>query len=162
MAATQDLLTARPENIGSYVEGSDAPEMAQEFRVPVLSGLTRAVASLGLFVLVPVWLLTAGAAVAAWRRARPVAVATLFVLAGLEPLRRPGCPLIGELGLTSTNVTTQWGNLDCQNGVDGADVVAGLAYTIELEIPVFQEPQGGPIEDPCPPLDTYLEWIPLD
>lgn len=93
-AGAQDQLTARPENIGSYVEGSGAPAMAQEFRVPVLSGLARAVAPLGLFVLVPVWLLTAAAAIAAWRRARPVAVVTLFVLVG--GLGQFGVAALGE------------------------------------------------------------------
>ena len=80
-AGARDQLTARPANIGSYPEGSGAPAMTQEFRVPVLSGITRAVAPLGLFVLVPLWGLIAAASVVSWRRARPVAVMTLFVLA---------------------------------------------------------------------------------
>jgi hypothetical protein len=78
----QDLLTARPDNIGSFVEGSGEPAQAQEFRVPVLSGISALLAPLGLFVLVPVWVLTAAAALWSWRRARPVAVVTLFVLVG--------------------------------------------------------------------------------
>ena len=84
-AGARDLLTARPENIGSFPEGSGAPAEAQEFRVPVLSGVARLLAPLGLFALVPIWLLVAAAGVASWRRARPVAVVVLFlVLAAVD------------------------------------------------------------------------------
>jgi len=76
----RDLLTARPENIGSFAEGSGAPAEAQEFRVPVLSGVTRLLAPLGLVALVPIWLLIAAAGLASWRRARPVAVVVLFLV----------------------------------------------------------------------------------
>lgn len=81
----QDLLTARPDNIGSFAEGSGMPAEAQEFRVPLLSGVTRLLAPLGLFALAPIWLLIAAAGVLAWRRAQPVAVVVLFlVLAAVD------------------------------------------------------------------------------
>jgi hypothetical protein len=76
----RDLLTARPDNIGSYPPDAGEPAGAQEHRVPVLSGLTRLVAPLGLFALVPIWLLTAAGAATAWRRFRPLAVVTGFVV----------------------------------------------------------------------------------
>jgi hypothetical protein len=76
----RDLLTARPENIGSYPKSSGEPAMAQEFRVPVLSGITRAVAPLGLWALGPLWLLIMLGGLLSWRRARPVAVVVLFLL----------------------------------------------------------------------------------
>jgi hypothetical protein len=79
-SGAKDLLTARPENIGSYPEASGERAMAREFRVPVLSGLTRLVAPLGLFALVPLWLLTAVGGAVSWRRAQPVAVVVLFLL----------------------------------------------------------------------------------
>lgn len=80
-----DLLTARPDNIGSYPENSGRPALEQEFRVPVLSGVARLLAPLGLFALVPLWALTAAAAALSWQRARPVAVVTGFlVLAAVE------------------------------------------------------------------------------
>ncbi len=79
-AGAKDMLTARPENIGSYAEGSDAPAMAQEFRVPLFSGITRALAPLGLFALLPLWGVVATAVITSWRRFRPLAVVTGFVL----------------------------------------------------------------------------------
>lgn len=78
----EELLTARPANIGSFPVGSGEAAMAQEFRVPVASGITRLLAPLGLFALVPVWLLTAAAALRTWRRVRPVSVAIVFLLVG--------------------------------------------------------------------------------
>jgi hypothetical protein len=81
-AGARDQLTARPGNLGSFPEGSGEPARAQEFRVPVLSGISGVLAPLGLFALVPLWGLTAAAAVLSWRRARPVAVVTFFVLVG--------------------------------------------------------------------------------
>lgn len=87
----KDLLTARPGNIGSFGEHSGQQAMAQEFRVPLLSGVTRLVAPLGLFFLLPLWLLIGWAAIRSWRRLRPVGVVTLFLL---------GCAL-GQFGLAA-------------------------------------------------------------
>jgi hypothetical protein len=76
----QDVLTARPDYIGSYPPDSGQPAKAQEFRVPLLSGATRLLAPLGYYALLPLWALIAVAATSSWRRARPVAVATVFAL----------------------------------------------------------------------------------
>ncbi|HWD03091.1 MAG TPA: hypothetical protein VG674_11635 [Amycolatopsis sp.] len=51
--AAGDLLTARPTYLASFDSG---PPGAQEYRVPVWSGLTSLLAPLGLFALGPVWL----------------------------------------------------------------------------------------------------------
>ncbi|GAB3486125.1 hypothetical protein [Amycolatopsis cihanbeyliensis] len=76
----RDLLTARPDNLGSFGEDAGMPPKAQEYRVPVWSGLLGLVAPLGLFFLVPVWALVAAGALRAWRARRDLAVVTLFVL----------------------------------------------------------------------------------
>ncbi|WP_328603953.1 hypothetical protein OG943_28240 [Amycolatopsis sp. NBC_00345] len=63
-----DTLTARPDNLGSFGELSGEPRLSKEYRVPVFSGLAALAAPLGLFVLIPVWLLTGWAGVRAFRR----------------------------------------------------------------------------------------------
>ncbi|MFJ7216532.1 hypothetical protein [Amycolatopsis sp. NPDC098790] len=65
-----DTLTARPSRLGSFAESAGFPQMAQEYRVPVFSGLSKLAAPLGLFVLVPFWLLIGWAGVRAFRRQR--------------------------------------------------------------------------------------------
>lgn len=65
-----DTLTARPARLGSFAESAGLPKMAQEFRVPVFSGLSALAAPLGLFLLVPFWLLLGWAGVRAFRRSR--------------------------------------------------------------------------------------------
>ncbi|WP_020657285.1 hypothetical protein [Amycolatopsis benzoatilytica] len=65
-----DALTARPANLGSFGELSGQPRLSKEYRVPVFSGLAALAAPLGLFVLVPVWLLIGWAGVRAFRRKR--------------------------------------------------------------------------------------------
>lgn len=76
----KDMLSARPENIGSYPQSSGEPAMAQEFRVPLLSGATRLVAPLGMMALLPLWALTAAAVASSWRRERPLSVVVGFLL----------------------------------------------------------------------------------
>jgi hypothetical protein len=56
-AAASDHLEARPDNLGSYPESAGHEPLAQEHRVPVLSGLTALLAPLGAFVLWPLWAL---------------------------------------------------------------------------------------------------------
>lgn len=57
--AGTDLLTARPDYLGSFGERSGLPPRTKEYRVPVLSGLTALIAPLGLLALIPWWLLLA-------------------------------------------------------------------------------------------------------
>lgn len=76
-----DTLTARPARLGSFAETSRLPPMAQEYRVPVFSGLSALAAPLGLFVLGPLWLLIAGAGIRAFRRrAREYGIVVFFLL----------------------------------------------------------------------------------
>ncbi|EOD65118.1 hypothetical protein [Amycolatopsis vancoresmycina] len=90
-----DTLTARPPRLGSFSETSGLPPMAQEFRVPVFSGLSALVAPLGLVVLVPVWLLTAWAGVRAFRRrAREYGIVVFFLL--LFAVGQFGLSALGE------------------------------------------------------------------
>ncbi|MGW4486469.1 glycan biosynthesis hexose transferase WsfD [Amycolatopsis sp. NPDC004368] len=65
-----NTLTARPDNLGSFGELSGQPRLSKEYRVPVFSGLAALAAPAGLFVLIPVWLLLAWAAIRAFRRKR--------------------------------------------------------------------------------------------
>jgi hypothetical protein len=78
--AAQDQLTARAPNLGSYALDSGEPPQAQEFRVPVLSGLTRLVAPLGLFFLVPLWSFTLWGGLSLRRLRRDVSVVVLLLL----------------------------------------------------------------------------------
>ncbi|WP_409185440.1 hypothetical protein F9C11_14805 [Amycolatopsis sp. VS8301801F10] len=81
-----DALTARPANLGSFGELSGQPRLSKEYRVPVFSGLAALVAPLGLFVLIPIWLLVGWAGVRAFRRGRReygiVAFLLVFFAAG--------------------------------------------------------------------------------
>lgn len=65
--AGTDLLTARPDYLASFGERSGLPPRTKEYRVPVISGLTGWLAPLGLFVLIPWWLLLGGAGLRAVR-----------------------------------------------------------------------------------------------
>ena len=74
----------------------------------------------------------------------------------------PGCPWTGEVGLASTNFQGKWGDLDCSGTIDGADIVADLEYIDELNQPGFapvSQAFGG--LGTCPPIDFYLQWLPL-
>lgn len=88
-------------------------------------------------------------------------LATLKHLAGIQNQGRPGCPFLGESGLTSTNITTEWGNLDCASGVDTGDVIAGILYILELELPQVPQAAGDDPAPRCPEMDEYIEWVPL-
>jgi hypothetical protein len=90
-----DTLTARPSRLGSFAESSGFPKMAQEYRVPVFSGLSALAAPLGLFVLVPFWLLIGWAGVRAFRRrAREYGVVVFFLL--LFAVGQFGLSALGE------------------------------------------------------------------
>ncbi|WP_103355910.1 hypothetical protein [Amycolatopsis sp. CA-128772] len=90
-----DTLTARPARLGSFSATSGLPPMAQEFRVPVFSGLSALVAPLGLVVLVPVWLLIGWAGTRAFRRrAREYGIVVFFLL--LFAVGQFGLSALGE------------------------------------------------------------------
>ena len=90
-----DTLTARPSRLGSFADTSGLPPMAQEHRVPVLSGLSALAAPLGLFLLVPFWLLIGWAGVRAFRRrAREYGIVVFFLL--LFAVGQFGLSALGE------------------------------------------------------------------
>jgi hypothetical protein len=90
-----DTLTARPSRLGSFAESAGFPQMAQEYRVPVFSGLSALAAPLGLFVLAPFWLLIGWAGVRAFRRrAREYGVVVFFLL--LFAVGQFGLSALGE------------------------------------------------------------------
>ncbi|MBB5854345.1 hypothetical protein ACFQ05_13625 [Amycolatopsis umgeniensis] len=77
--AAGDLLTARPPYLGSFDASAGFAPEAQEHRVPVASTVTKLLAPLGFFALLPIWSLLA------WRgwktRRDAVGVALGFLLA---------------------------------------------------------------------------------
>ncbi|WP_033288502.1 hypothetical protein [Amycolatopsis jejuensis] len=87
-----DALTARPENLGSFGELSGQPRLAKEYRVPVFSGLAALAAPLGLFVLIPIWVLIALAGVRAFRHRRREYGIVAFLLVFFA---------VGQLGLSA-------------------------------------------------------------
>ncbi|WP_442785280.1 glycan biosynthesis hexose transferase WsfD [Amycolatopsis sp. H20-H5] len=77
--AAGDLLTARPDYLGSFDQSAGFAPRAQEYRVPVLSSVTKLLAPLGLFALAPLWLLIGWRA---WRsRREALGVLLAFLLA---------------------------------------------------------------------------------
>jgi hypothetical protein len=77
--AATDQLTARPGYLGSFDQSAGFPPHAQEYRMPVVSWLTGRIAPLGLFALVPLWLLVL--ARAWWCRRSPLGVVLAFLFA---------------------------------------------------------------------------------
>ncbi|OZM73226.1 hypothetical protein CFN78_10185 [Amycolatopsis antarctica] len=137
--AATDLLTARPEYLASFPREAGYPPLTLEYRVPVLSGATAFIAPLGLWVLLPIWVLTACAAVRAWRPRvgrRQVGVVILFVLAIAG-----GQYLLGGLGDGIENVKHQSIALFCT--LFGVVLAAGSL----LLRPRPPEPEG----EPAPP-----------
>lgn len=57
--AAGDLLTARPPYLGSFDQSAGFAPEAQEYRVPVASTLTKVLAPLDFFALLPIWFLIA-------------------------------------------------------------------------------------------------------
>ena len=76
--AATDQLTARPDYLGSFDQSAGFAPHAQEYRVPVVSSLTGLIAPLGLFALVPLWLLVL--ARAWWRRRTALGVVLAFLV----------------------------------------------------------------------------------
>jgi Tol biopolymer transport system component len=85
---------------------------------------------------------------------------TLQSIAGLNASHVPGCPWIGESGITSTNIPTVWGDTDCSTKLDAGDIIAGLKYALEIGpfLPAGSQPAGN--ISLCPPIGTYSQWVP--
>ncbi len=85
---------------------------------------------------------------------------TLQSIAGLNVSHVPGCPWIGESGITATNIPTVWGDTDCSTKLDAGDIIAGLQYALEIGpyLPSDSQPAGN-IRF-CPPVGIYSQWIP--
>ncbi|MEW2500150.1 hypothetical protein AB0878_06660 [Amycolatopsis sp. NPDC047767] len=75
--AAGDLLTARPPYLASFDASAGLPAGAQEYRVPVWSGLSGLLAPLGSFALLPLWLLIGWRA---WRHRRAALGVSLALL----------------------------------------------------------------------------------
>ncbi|RSN21082.1 hypothetical protein DMC63_11880 [Streptomyces sp. WAC 05977] len=77
--AAGDLLTARPPYLGSFDRSAGFAPETQEYRVPIVSTVTKLLAPLGFFALLPIW------ALIAWRgwktRRAALGVALAFLLA---------------------------------------------------------------------------------
>lgn len=101
--AATDLLTTREDYQGSFAEDAGFPPRAKEYRVPVFSGLMSLVAPLGLFFLLPIWVLTGWAGIRSWRRGRrEIGLVVLFVLSLSLPQF-----VLGALGEGIENVKHQ-------------------------------------------------------
>jgi hypothetical protein len=95
--AGQDTLKARPDNLGSFGENSGQAPLAKEYRVAVLSGLTALIAPLGLFFLVPVWLLVGWAGFRAFgKRANRREVGVIVLMLTLFAIGQFGLSALGE------------------------------------------------------------------
>ncbi|UUV28406.1 hypothetical protein NQK81_26785 [Amycolatopsis roodepoortensis] len=57
--AAGDLLTARPPYLGSFDRSAGFAPETQEYRVPIVSTVTKLLAPLGFFALLPIWALIA-------------------------------------------------------------------------------------------------------
>ncbi|MER6671024.1 hypothetical protein ABT256_41175 [Amycolatopsis japonica] len=57
--AAGDLLTARPPYLGSFDQSAGFAPETQEYRVPIVSTVTKLLAPLGFFALLPIWALIA-------------------------------------------------------------------------------------------------------
>ncbi|MEV6910235.1 hypothetical protein [Amycolatopsis sp. NPDC051071] len=103
--SAQEALTARVPNLGSFGEHAGQPPLAKEYRVPVLSGITGWIAPLGLFALLPIWLLIGWAGLRAFRNRtgrRDVGIVVLMFL-----LFAMGQLLVSGLGEGIENVKHQ-------------------------------------------------------
>lgn len=79
--AAGDLLTARPPYLGSFDQAAGFAPEAQEFRVPVASTITKLLAPLGFFALLPIWFLLGWRGWKTRRDALGVVLGFLFVVA---------------------------------------------------------------------------------
>jgi Tol biopolymer transport system component len=83
----------------------------------------------------------------------------LKYLADMQVKNTPGCPWIGDPGLTpSYDFDINWGDTNCDNSFNAQDVLDFFAYYLELG-QQEQQPAG---DSRCPPIGTYLELLPPD
>jgi Tol biopolymer transport system component len=82
-------------------------------------------------------------------------------IAGIEPQHVPGCPWMGEEGLTQLNTSGPWGDTTCDDKLDGKDVINFFDYWLGLGDYNFDvaEPAGGLLPT-CPLIGQYPEIIP--
>lgn len=82
--AATEMLVARVDYLGSYDRASGQPPRTLEYRVPIVSAVVAPLAPLGLFLVVPLWILLGRLAVRALRSgaagAYEFGLATLFLL----------------------------------------------------------------------------------
>ncbi|MEU4252779.1 hypothetical protein AB0F15_35785 [Amycolatopsis sp. NPDC026612] len=125
--AATDQLTARPDYLGSFDRSAGFAPHAQEYRVPVVSGLTGLIAPLGLFALVPIWLFVL---VSAWVRRRTalgVALAFLFAVS-----------------------VTQFGTAALGDGIEGIKHQSVALFTLLVALALCSSPLNGRSEPTVP------------
>ncbi|MFC4085119.1 glycan biosynthesis hexose transferase WsfD [Amycolatopsis samaneae] len=123
--AASDLLTARPDYLGSFDASAGLPPHAQEYRMPVVSWLTGLFAPLGLFALVPLWLFVA------WRGVRHRRAALGAVL-GLLLAVAVGQFVLAALG----------------DGIENVKHQAVALFATLLAVPLALLPRGAGRRDP--------------
>jgi len=142
-----DALTARPANLGSFGEQSGQPRLSKEYRVPVFSGLAALAAPLGLFVLVPVWLLVGWAGVRAFRRKRREYGLVTFLLVFFA---------IGQLGLSALG-----------EGIEGVKhqlltlfpTVLAVVFAVLSLLPRAEKPTEDTVEDEDDPRTEIIPAV---
>jgi Tol biopolymer transport system component len=90
----------------------------------------------------------------------PDLLATLKALANIPSKHQPGCPWLGEHALTSLGNEAIWGDTDCSDSLGPDDVIDGLQYALEMG-PYTPETQPAGFTG-CPPIGSYLQWIPTN
>lgn len=88
----------------------------------------------------------------------PDLLATLKELADIPLKHQPGCPWLGEHAVTSLGNDAIWGDTDCSGSLGTDDVINGLEYALEIGA---YSPEAQPVGfSECPPIGSYLQWIP--
>ncbi len=85
-------------------------------------------------------------------------LATLKELADIPLKHQPGCPWLGEHAVTSLGNEAIWGDTNCSDSLGPDDVIDGLKYALEMG-PYAPESQPAGFVG-CPPIGSYLQWIP--
>jgi hypothetical protein len=88
----------------------------------------------------------------------PDLLATLKELADIPGIHQPGCPWLSEQAVTSLGNDAIWGDTDCSGSLGTDDVIDGLEYALEIGA---YFPKAQPVGfSGCPPIGSYLQWIP--
>ena len=167
--AAGDLLTARPDYLASFTRESGYPPLTLEYRVPVLSGATAFIAPLGLWALLPIWLLVAVAGVRAWRPRigrRQLGIVILFLLGiavgqyglaalgdGIENVKHQSialfCTLLGVVLAAAGLLPRQRRPEPTPTITDGADSSAAIApSTAPAGGSTTSDPAGPDVAEP--------------